>query len=777
MHRAATFLDLGNMPLAELWLKLTTLKPHDVRELRLALGSPALDYDIEPDSRKDVSWIDQLFIMQGFFPVDVEQNTPNHAYHYDVGRAQHLNPLLPRNDAVGYTDHVYTDGIVTNTYIPRSRTPSASGAALDIQVRDASGTPLSGATVELTIQPPAPPPPWTAPARTSTHTLESGVATKIPLELRPYFDFYLPIGAPLPPCPPSSSELTTVTLRVKLNGYTAASTPSFDDCAYQQAVATTTGPTAMAFTLTFPEDSTPPTTSVWRQASVAPVGNGTSGFWILELDCQDPATGGFASGCRQSEYRIDGGALTVGRGPIRIDEIGSHLIEFRSTDAAGNEEPFRSKVVAVGVDPDSDGDGLTDSVELGLGTNYENADTDGDGLNDGGEIASQTNPFDRDSDDDLLDDGEEIALGTDPLSIDTDGDGLTDSDEVRTLGTNPTAADTDGDGLGDAIEIRTSPIAFDTDGDGRSDRVELASGTDALVADLDSDDDGAADLVDNCLLLANPTQTDRDGDHAGDACDHEDAYSSWQLVGVTGDFAETPESLFAIDRVDASTTFLMALGDGGSGDSIVFHPGEGLLYYASGNADRIWERIDLGTQTIETPRPFCCQALGMAFDPTSGRFLLTDWSNDEFELWQVAPSGEASFSGLGPSFIGALAFIDGSLYAGSIYSDLVYLIAPGTADVLGWIHATLDGAPIEGTTTLARDPATGALYGIFSHLGQQILGRLDVTTGSITAVGPISSDIVAVTFVPEPSLGSTIAAGVLFASLAARRRSGRMPRP
>lgn len=777
VHRAATFLDLGSMSLQELWLKLTTLKPHDVRELRLALGSPALDYDIDSDSRKDVAWIDQLFIMQGFFPVDVEQNTPNHPYHYDVGRAQHVNPLLPRNDAVGFTDHVYTDGIVTNTYIPRTRTPSASGAALDIQVRDASGTPLSGATVELTIQPPAPPPPWTVPARTSTHELESGVATKIPLELRPYYDFYLPIGAPLPPCPPSSSDRTTVTLRVTLNGYTAASTPSFDDCAYQQAVAAATGPTAMAFTLTFPEDSTPPTTSVWKQASETPVGNGTPGFWILELDCQDPETGGFASGCRESEYRIDGGALQRGRGPIRIDAVGSHMIEYRSLDAAGNEEPFRTQVVGVGVDPDSDGDGLTDGVEIGLGTNYENADTDGDGLVDGGEVAAQTSPFDPDSDDDQLDDGDEIALGTDPLSIDTDGDSLFDGVEVHFLGTNPLAGDTDGDGLGDELELRTSPTAFDTDGDGRSDRVELASGTDALVADLDSDDDGAPDLTDNCLRLANPAQLDRDDDHAGDACDLEDTYSTWQLVGVTSDFAETPESLFAIDRGDASTTFLMSLGDGDFGDAIVFHPGEGLLYYASGSADRIWERVDLANQVIDAPRPFCCRPVAMAFDSSIGGFLFSDWSGEEFEIKQVMPSGDASLVGGHYDWPSGLAFVDGAFYAGSAASNWIYNLAPATAERLGRIGATVDGIPIESTTALARDPATGGLFGIFSHSGQQILGRLDLATGAITAVGPVSSDIVSIAFVPEPSLASTIAAGVLFASLAARRRSRRTSRP
>lgn len=64
-----------------------------------------------------------------------------------------------------------------------------------------------------------------------------------------------------------------------------------------------------------------------------------------------------------------------------------------------------------GLATDSDGDGLNDAEELGLGTDPHNPDTDGDGLLDGQEV----NEF-----------------GTDPLNPDTDGDGLWDGEEVET---------------------------------------------------------------------------------------------------------------------------------------------------------------------------------------------------------------------------------------------------------------------------------------------------------------------------------------------------------
>ena len=83
-------------------------------------------------------------------------------------------------------------------------------------------------------------------------------------------------------------------------------------------------------------------------------------------------------------------------------------------------------------DPDSDGDGLTDGEEVGLGTDPQDWDTDDDGRNDWHEVTGGG------------------PIPTDPFDPDTDDDGLLDSAEVfGTNNTNPTNADTDGDGLCD----------------------------------------------------------------------------------------------------------------------------------------------------------------------------------------------------------------------------------------------------------------------------------------------------------------------------------------
>jgi hypothetical protein len=52
-------------------------------------------------------------------------------------------------------------------------------------------------------------------------------------------------------------------------------------------------------------------------ASVPPSNGATAGYWTLELSCTDPVTGGFASGCYRTEYRVNGGSLTPIHEPDR----------------------------------------------------------------------------------------------------------------------------------------------------------------------------------------------------------------------------------------------------------------------------------------------------------------------------------------------------------------------------------------------------------------------------------------------------------------------------
>ncbi|MCH7993330.1 MAG: hypothetical protein IIB57_02690, partial [Planctomycetes bacterium] len=133
--------------------------------------------------------------------------------------------------------------------------------------------------------------------------------------------------------------------------------------------------------------------------------------------------------------------------------------------------------------PDSDGDGIPDTVEqrgwvvfIGM-------------VN--GEIVLRevtSDPFSKDTDGDGLDDGTELRIVSDPRRPDSDGDGLDDELEWNVTFSSPTDQDSDGDGIDDYSEVeffKTNANLADSDGDGFTDPQELFEmNRDPRIADL-----------------------------------------------------------------------------------------------------------------------------------------------------------------------------------------------------------------------------------------------------------------------------------------------------
>ena len=261
-----------------------------------------------------------------------------------------------------------------------------------------------------------------------------------------------------------------------------------------------------------------------------------------ELAIYDDTRVYFPIGFGFETYLTDNLALN-GRATMRM--TGTDYFDDLEIDGSSNDAFLTFGVglsYYVFTSNDADGEGLTDSEEMNLGTDPHNPDTDGDGLNDYEEVrVYASDPMKADTDgDNLLDydevrehgtsvvkpdtdsdglhDGAEIARNTDPMKPDTDGDGLIDGDEVHDYKTEPVAVDTDEDGLSDGEEIRrhkTDPLAMDSDGDGLEDGAELnVHNTNPAIADTDEDGLRDGDEVDR--YNTDPRNADTDGDRLND---------------------------------------------------------------------------------------------------------------------------------------------------------------------------------------------------------------------------------------------------------------------
>ena len=211
---------------------------------------------------------------------------------------------------------------------------------------------------------------------------------------------------------------------------------------------------------------------------------------------------------------------------------------FDTTGVCGTPDIDRFNVG----DQDSDCDGLTDIEEYSSrffangewkATDPDDPDTDGDGMIDGVELGRTSSPdpccepyFQPDAD---------PSTTTNPLSADSDGDGLTDGDEdlnrngrVDIDETDANKRDTDSDGISDSDELngrgsdgaphgygQTDPTLADSDGDGCLDSAELARGFNPNnggdCSSNDTDSDGLSDDHEQ-LLGTDPHSVDTDGD-------------------------------------------------------------------------------------------------------------------------------------------------------------------------------------------------------------------------------------------------------------------------
>jgi len=160
------------------------------------------------------------------------------------------------------------------------------------------------------------------------------------------------------------------------------------------------------------------------------------------------------------------GATTFGTKVARMD------VDFNPYMDVVIGDPGAARVTVFPGQQDADQDGLRDRWELALGLDSTDPDTDGDGVPDGVEVGADiAAPADSDGDGRI-----------DALDLDSDADGVPDEDDNCRVVPNPVQADEDGDGHGDACDdIFDTGMLVDTCLDNTIDTAFL---TTVLVTDI-----------------------------------------------------------------------------------------------------------------------------------------------------------------------------------------------------------------------------------------------------------------------------------------------------
>ncbi|TAL16737.1 hypothetical protein EPN96_08080 [bacterium] len=283
----------------------------------------------------------------------------------------------------------------------------------------------------------------------------------------------------------------------------------------------------------------PSDTNAMQDVFVRYVGPDDSGYYSFDSDMDndgladavEDADGDGAVGSNETDpalFDTDGDGLSDGL------EIGLNIPRHSATSAAVFQPDYDPLTKTDPQNPDTDGDGLSDGIE---DTNHSgrfdigetaplNPDTDGDGLADGVEDANLNGIF-------------EPALGeTNPRSADTDGDGLMDG--------NIACEDLNANGLYEPQLGETNPNAWDSDGDGVSDGVERG-----LVAPETHDTDLSFFVADaDPSTVTDPNNPDTDGDGILDGM--EDANKDGRVdPGETSAALSDTDSDGYIDSVDS----------------------------------------------------------------------------------------------------------------------------------------------------------------------------------------------------------------------------------
>jgi hypothetical protein len=244
------FSDSVNYPLSQIWSLMTASHPRTIFDVHAMFGPQVPSVDLDGDGANDVTPLDEVFIMHGFFPVDAHRQLGGDILDYDVAYSEtnDSGPSIFGNAAVGLSSHHLYDevGKLTDTFKDRHNIPSIPGSAVGVTVLDAGGAPLNGATLNMTYHHPD------GTVETIAQPLGQGTNIPVYMELPAYFNYPSPLSAALPACDPVNDVHASVQLNVTFGGLVSNESVTIDNCAYMHAVDSSTQKVALSYTFTVP---------------------------------------------------------------------------------------------------------------------------------------------------------------------------------------------------------------------------------------------------------------------------------------------------------------------------------------------------------------------------------------------------------------------------------------------------------------------------------------------------------------------------------------------
>jgi hypothetical protein len=359
---------------------------------------------------------------------------------------------------------------------------------------------------------------------------------------------------------------------------------------------------------------------------------------------------------------------------------------------------------------DTDRDGIDDAVEV-VGFDVTR-------ITDGSTIFRHTNPLNPDTDGDTITDGNELAFGTDPTDpadIDTDGDGLPDPVELLGWGVTIYTVSTVAFQQGAALTAggSSSIHSVDTDGDGLTDFEEYFLKTDPTTAD--SDEDGLSDLIelrgftlphkvgglDLGIITTAVLDADTDNDKRSDGAEAElqDIELNAWVVRVRG---ETPYRVYSNPLVaDADYDGLV------DGDEFYLNSLDATQHTDPNNGNTDGDLRDDGTERGTGATPLT-NPLAVDTRVTVVAQVLGDVPPGEFDYTlSVRPPDSRGVAGLSPT---AVTVRSNSFTAGvglvQVYNSGAYVakISYRYYDDQGTLHTTDEEGDLNAGSTANFDP-------------------------------------------------------------------------